>query len=112
LDNSSFLCYQLYKGGLDNLTIHQTPIGFKGKCILFAVLGIAIIVLYCAILFVAADIHSRFEIPKWIMDRRDLEVIEVVWGYLRLVWSVMLPVLLVTLSVKLRRKDLPHELNA
>jgi hypothetical protein len=107
-----FLCYQLYKGDFDNLKIRQLLSSFKGKCIFFAVLVIAIIMLYCVILFVAADIYSRFEITKWIMDHRGLEIIEVFWGYLRLVWSVMLPAILVMLLIKLRRKDLPYEVNA
>jgi len=107
-----FLCYQLYKGDFDNLKIRQLLSSFKGKCIFFAVFVIAIIMLYCVILFVAADIYSRFEITKWIMDHRDLEIIEVFWGYLRLVWSVMLPAILVMLLIKLRRSELPHEVDA
>ncbi len=107
-----FLCYQLYKGDFDNLKIRQLLSSFKGKCIFFAVFIIAIIMLCSVILFIAADIYSRFEVTKWIMDHRDLEIIEVFWGYLRLVWSVVLPILLVMLLIKLRRKDLPHEVNA
>jgi hypothetical protein len=107
-----FLCYQLYKGGFDNLRIRQLLSSFKGKCIFIAILVIAFIMLYCAILFIAVDILTQFEITKWIMDHRDFEVIEVFWGYLRLVWSVLLPALLVMLLIKLRRKDLPHEVNA
>ncbi|MFZ2149034.1 MAG: hypothetical protein WAV28_17630 [Sedimentisphaerales bacterium] len=107
-----FLCYQLYKGDFDNLRIRQMLSSFKGKCILFAVLVIAFIMLYCVILFVAADIYSQFEITRWIMDHRDLEIIEVFWGYLRLVWSVMLPALLVILLIKLRRIDIHHEVDA
>ncbi|MFB0554235.1 MAG: hypothetical protein ACETWQ_13085 [Phycisphaerae bacterium] len=107
-----FLCYQLYKGDFDNLKIRQLLSSFKGKCIFCAALVIAIIMLYCVVLCVAADIYSRFEITKWIMDHRDLEIIEVFWGYLRLVWSVVLPILLVMLLIKLRRKDLPQEVDA
>lgn len=107
-----FLCYQLYKGDFDNLKIRQMLSSFKGKCIFFAVLIIAFIMLYCVILFVAADIYSQFEITRWIMDHRDLEIIEIFWGYLRLVWSVMLPALLVILLIKLRRIDIHHEVDA
>lgn len=107
-----FLCYQLYKGNFDNLKIRQMLSSFKGKCIFFAVLVIAFIMLYCVILFIAADIYSQFEITRWIMDHRGLEIIEVFWGYLRLVWSVMLPAILVMLLIKLRRSDLHHEVDA
>ena len=107
-----FLCYQLYKGNLDNLRIRKLLSSFKGKCIFSAFVVIAIIMLYSVILFIAAEIYSRFRITRWIMARLDLEIIEVVWEYLRLVWSVMLPALLVMLLIKLRRKDLPHEVNA
>lgn len=101
-----FLCYQLYKGDFDSLKVRELLSSFKGKCMFFAVLVIAFIILYCVILFIAADIYSRFEITKWIMDHRDLEMIEIFWGYLRLVWSVMLPALLVILLIKLRRENL------
>ena len=100
-----FLCYQLYKGNLDNLRIRQRLSSFKGKCVFVVSLIIGIIMLYSVILFIADGIFY-FLITEMIIDNLDLEGLEIVWGCMRLVWSVMVPALSLILLIKLRRSDL------
>ena len=106
-----FLCYQVYKGNLDNFRLRQLPSNFKGKCIFFMGLVIAIITFVGVILFIAVEIFSSFLITEIIIDNLDLEGMTLVWVCIRLVWSIMLPALLVMLLIKLRRSDL-HEVGA
>jgi len=100
-----FLCYLVYKGNLDKLRIRQRLSSFKGKCVFIAVLVLAIILLCHVILFIAAEISSSFLITDMIIDSFDLEELEIVWGCMQLVWSVMVPALSVTLLIKLRRSN-------
>jgi hypothetical protein len=105
------LCYQLYKGNFDNLKIRTSLSSFKNKCVFIAGFVPAIILLYIIILLIAAEIYSDFLLTEMIIDELDIEGLGLVWGCIRLVWSVTLPIIIIMLLIKLRRIDLPNEIN-